>query len=76
MDKRKGRPNTMTVSVMDNNSNAIIFTGSISKFVADNFKYCTENTKRSAKSSLYMSMKTGCTAFNGKLRVFKNLEAI
>jgi hypothetical protein len=73
---KKGRPTQLTVSVMDNRSNAIIYTGSIARFVAENFKYCNENTKKTAYGLMYQSMKTGCSAFDGKVRVFKNLESI
>lgn len=74
MKNRKGRPTSLTVSVMDNTTNAIIYTGSITNFVEKNFKYCSDLQKKNAKSALYASMSKGISAFDGRVRVFKNLE--
>jgi hypothetical protein len=71
---RKGRPTTLTVSVVDTEKNAVIYTGSVSRFISDHFKYCNERTVNAAKAMMYNSMNTGCKAFGGKIRVLKNLE--
>lgn len=71
----KGRPTTKIVSVLDTTSNSIIFTGSIADFVENNFRYCSEKVKRSAKGAMYQSVHLGCSAFGGKVRVFDNLES-
>lgn len=72
--KQKGRPTEHTVSVLDIRKNAIVFTGSVSEFVEQNFHYTDSEGKKNAKSAMYSSMNKGTTAFGGKVRVFKNLE--
>ena len=69
-----GRPTTVKVSVLDNKTNSIIYTGSVSEFVNDKFQYCSKKTIRTAKSMMYMSANKGCDIFGGKLRVFYNSE--
>lgn len=74
LKNRKGRPTEYIVSVLDNQKNAITFTGTVSDFVNRNFEFCNEDAKKNAKSAMYQSMKTGCSAFGGKIRVLKNME--
>lgn len=67
-----GRPTTVKVSVLDNKTNSIIFTGTVSEFVNRNFQYCSKKTVRSAKAQMYFSATNNCPIFGGKISVFYN----
>lgn len=69
-----GRPTTVKVSVLDNKTNSIIYTGSVSDFVNENFQYCSKKAIKTAKAQMYVSANKGCSIFGGKLRVFYNTE--
>lgn len=69
-----GRPTTVKVSVLDNKTNSIIYTGSVADFVNDKFQYCNKKTIKTAKAQMYLSANSGCSIFGGKIRVFYNSE--
>lgn len=69
-----GRPTTVTVSVLDNKTNTIIFTGSVADFVNKKFEYCSPKTIKTAKAQMYESAIKGRSIFGGKIRVFYNSE--